>query len=81
MTKTPHSPPKDDTRRIKSRKSRDAAALLPLIGLLLLVTPLVATIPNDSGIPGAFLYIFGVWAGLILLAALLSRRLNRDDRD
>lgn len=63
----------------RRRRATDAARLLPLLGLLLwLVFPLLrdpATTPERET-AGAVLYMFGVWIGLILLAAILSRPLR-----
>ncbi len=48
---------------------------LGLLGLALLTFPLLS-LPGGTiaGIPGAFLYLFGVWAALIALAAVLAER-------
>ncbi|MBS0336148.1 MAG: hypothetical protein JSS40_04940 [Proteobacteria bacterium] len=57
---------------------RDAAVLLPLLGLALLMPPVITLFTTRSsiaGIPLIVLYVFGVWLGLIALAALLARRL------
>lgn len=62
------------------RRLRDAARLLPILGGVLLMMPLLwargsegtdAPLFNSS----ALLYIFGVWLVLIALSAVLSRRL------
>lgn len=56
---------------------RDAAVTLPAVATLLLMPPLIrifATPAMPGGIPLIVLYIFGVWAGIILVAFLLSRR-------
>jgi hypothetical protein len=59
------------------RRAMDAVRILPFLGLFLVMLPLLW---EDAGGPGsstAFegLYLFAVWAGLILGAAVLSRRL------
>lgn len=65
--------------RIAARaRLRDAAVLLPFFGLLLLMPPFIGLFPPAvrlGGIPVLVLYVFGVWALLIVLAALLARRL------
>lgn len=58
------------------RRRRDAALLLPFVGALLFLLPLFW---GGSGGPGTArigLYLFAVWAALILVAALLSPRLE-----
>lgn len=55
----------------------DAARVLPILGAVLFLAPLLWPKP-DLAQPGvasssAFLYIFGAWALLILISALLSR--------
>lgn len=59
-------------------RARDAARLLPLIGLFLLLPPVIAPFaaPVDVlGVPLLVLYLFAVWLGLIVAAALLARAL------
>lgn len=70
-----------DTATRNSRKKREAALMLPALGFCLLLSPLVgAFLPKDGlwGISTGILYIFGVWAGLIILALLLSLTLGRE---
>jgi hypothetical protein len=48
-----------------------------LLGVVLLNFPLLAVVEAGqrlSGLPPVLLYLFGVWAGLILLLALLVER-------
>ena len=57
---------------------RQRLAALGLLGLPLLMFPLVALPEGDSGgIPKLFLYLFGVWAVLIALAAWVAERGGR----
>jgi hypothetical protein len=59
-------------------RARDAARLLPFIGLFLLLPPVIAlfAVPVDVlGVPLLVLYLFSVWLGLIVAAALLARAL------
>lgn len=54
----------------------DLAILLPLLGAFALLSPLVRAFAQPLEVAGAPLivvYIFGVWAALILVAALLAR--------
>jgi hypothetical protein len=61
-----------------SARQHDVAVLLPCIGLLLLMPPFIGLFSPRLmlfGIPLQVLYVFGVWAVLIVLAAVLARRL------
>lgn len=59
----------------------DAARLLPLVGVLLFLVPLLwapdpaSPAPTSRGV----IYIFAIWALLILVAAVLSRYLARSE--
>lgn len=57
----------------RQRRLRDAARLLPILGFLLLLLPILwedgAELPLVSDVA---LYFFGVWAALILLAAAFA---------
>ena len=71
-----------DATAYRQRKYRDAAALLPILGLFLLATPVFSaftSVEDGSVLPRAIVYIFGVWAVLILLALVLARRLRPDN--
>lgn len=68
----------------RRKRRRDAARLLPALGAALLLVPLLWTRsgePGGVGNAGAWLYLFGAWAGLIAAAALLARPLARDEGD
>ena len=54
---------------------RQRLAALALLGMPLLTYPLLS-LPGGSlfGMPASYLYIFGVWAGLIALAAWVAER-------
>lgn len=67
-----------------NRGARDAAAILPFLGLVLFFPPLVYifTAPlTVAGIPLIVVYIFGVWAAMILATFLVARRLKPDPED
>ena len=64
----------------RERKLRDGALLLPLFGAFLLVSPLITVFTGVStifGLPLIFIYIFGVWLGLVLIARAMARRLDK----
>jgi len=57
---------------------RQRCAALGLLGIPLLTWPLLG-LPSGSlgGIPAAYLYLFGVWAGLIVLAARVAEQRSK----
>lgn len=64
------------------RRRRDAAFLLPNVGLVLLVSPFTDVFADAGhlfGIPVVVLYVFGVWFGLIAACAALSRAVDDGD--
>ena len=80
----------------RRRRLSDAARLLPIVGAALFLIPLLWPDAGDGVVDGggdggsngavptslATLYIFGVWAGLIVVAALFgigTRLLGRAD--
>ena len=68
----------------RQRRVRDAARLLPVVGIVLLLVPLLWTRsdePAGVGNSASLIYVFAVWAGLIAGANLLSRLLRHDIDD
>lgn len=71
----------------RRRRLRDAARLLPVLGIFLFSLPLLwpeQPVEPDRAPPamsGAFLYVFGAWAALIALAALFGRVVQRLERN
>lgn len=63
-----------------SGRLRDAARLLPVLGLVLLMPPVItlfaASRAELAGVPLLVVYVFGTWIGLIAAAARLARRLE-----
>ena len=67
---------------LRDGKAHDRALVLPLVGVLLLISPLAGIFQLDAklaGVPFTLIYLFTVWAVLIVGAAALSRRLRGDD--
>lgn len=68
-----------ERRSYRQRRLGDAARMLPVLGLLLWLLPLFWG-PDTSGAPRETawdgIYLFVVWVGLIVLAAIMSRRLT-----
>lgn len=65
----------------RRRRAKDAAHLLPLLGVLLFILPIMrdpATTPENET-AAAMLYLFGVWIMLIGLTVWLSGQLRGPD--
>jgi hypothetical protein len=65
-----------------NKKTKDFSALLPILGILLFVTPLISLIPSTgetAQLPRSAVYVFGAWFLLIVLAFLLSKALRKAD--
>ena len=79
MTETPDTPDEPlQAHRHSGRRLRDIATVLPLALLLLVLPPYIRIFDQDSflnGIPLLLIYIFGLWALVILASGLLSRNL------
>lgn len=58
------------------RRLADAARVIPVLGFILMVLPGLLTSTTVS-----LIYVFTVWAILILIMIVLSRRLSRQDGD
>lgn len=54
----------------RRRRLGDAVRLVPFLGFVLLLLPGLLTTTND-----ALIYIFSIWAVLIVITAILSRKL------
>ncbi|MEM9778300.1 MAG: hypothetical protein AAF813_00170 [Pseudomonadota bacterium] len=68
-------------RAMIRRKREDAAFVLPLLGVVLLASPLLNVfigLKTVFGLPAIYAYVFLVWAGLTLLTRTLARRLAPD---
>ena len=57
----------------RRRRVGDAARFVPLLGLVLLLLPVLWSDSNRTA--DTIIYIFSAWALLIVLVAILSRRL------
>lgn len=70
----------------RRRRAKESARLLPVLGILLLAVPMLwPTVEGAQGeavpISRAMIYVFLVWAGLIVLAALFSVFVARNPED
>lgn len=84
-SKAPGALPPSDTdpglARLRRRKRRGLALLLPVSGAFLFLPPAIRVFeqaPGIGGVPAIVLFLFGVWAGLVFLARRLSRQLAAD---
>lgn len=69
-----------ERRTYRRRRLADACSLLPVLGVALLAMPLLwhGTAEAPTRTTTVMLYVFGVWAMLIGLSALVSRDLRQD---
>jgi hypothetical protein len=65
----------------RRRRLRDAARMLPLLGVFLLLIPLLWGTPDGKGAGAMVVYVFAIWAMLIWLAAYLAPGLARPESD
>jgi len=81
MTPPTKSPVFLERASYRQRRVRDAARLVPALGIILWVIPLSWThaTPDAPTSTYAIIYIFGVWVVLIVLTAFLSRLLRVDE--
>lgn len=63
----------------RRRRLRDAARLLPFVGLFLLLLPAFGRRTDTAGSDAV--YIFAIWAVLILAAALIAPGLSQPESD
>lgn len=77
--KSPRTPQFLGRESYRLRRLMDAARMLPVMGLVLLLLPLMRHSPELDAPPTATegVYLFVVWAVLIFAAFLLSVRLRR----
>lgn len=68
-------------RIYRSRRLRDAARILPVAGLALMLLPMLWTPAGEAARSTARdgIYLFVLWGALILAARLLAPRLSEDD--
>lgn len=87
MTQPPARPPIFLERRsYRNRRMMDALRLLPFVGLMLWMLPLFwPSAPSEGGAvksSAAIIYVFGIWALLIMasfaLSSVLKARLSAD---
>jgi hypothetical protein len=75
----PPSPLFLERESYRRRRLMDAARILPVLGLVLFLLPALWRQPGEPNTAGEAVYLFAVWALLILAAALLARPLRRSE--
>lgn len=80
MSRLPKTPIFLQRENYRQRRVRDAAKLVPFLGLVLWALPLSWNQDPDGGHIGSagLIYIFAVWVVLIVLAAVLASRIRAD---
>lgn len=83
MSRPPTTPVFLQRANYRQRRLRDAAKLVPLIGIILWALPLAwPAETGDTPVGSArLLYVFGVWMILIVLTAMLASRIHSDAPD
>lgn len=79
---TDKRPPDLAERAFRRRRRQDAALVLPIFGVVIFMTPIFTIFTKDIlifGAPLPFLFIFGFWFALILLARRMSSILTKGD--
>lgn len=66
-----------ERKKYRRRRLMDAARILPVAGFVLLMLPMLWVRGDGRGIAGEALYLFLVWAALIVMAALVARALGK----
>jgi len=64
----------------RKRRLRDGARLLPVLGLFLFLLPILRG-PGQAGTAETArdgIYVFAVWLGLVLVAAVIAPGLSKD---
>jgi hypothetical protein len=67
-----------------SKRMVDVAVIAPILGLVLMIPPVIGLFATDRTVFGApliLVYLFGVWLGLIALAAIIARKLSQSAKD
>lgn len=60
----------------RRRRLIDAARLVPIFGLALMMVPLLWMTPETGSLAWRGIYLFAIWAALVIISAFLARRLQ-----
>lgn len=72
MARRPKAPVFLGRESYRRRRWRDGARMLPVLGLVLWLVPLLWP-RGQVGNSAALIYIFAVWGGLVLAALVIAR--------
>jgi hypothetical protein len=80
MSRSPKPPIFLQRANYRQRRVRDAAKLIPFVGIVLWALPMSWAQSADEGHVGSegLIYIFAVWVVLIVLAAFLASRIRAE---
>jgi peptidoglycan/LPS O-acetylase OafA/YrhL len=74
--KRPRAPLFLERDTYRRRRLMDGARVLPVLGFVLILLPVLWTQGGQMGTAGEAVYLFGLWVLLILAAALMARPLR-----
>jgi hypothetical protein len=74
----PRGPLFVERQSYRRRRLMDGARILPVLGFVLVLLPVLWTQGGRMGTAGQALYLFALWVALILAAWALSRPLGRE---
>lgn len=67
-----------------SRRFADLSIVAPILGMILLAPPVIglfASAGSVFGAPAIVFYTFGIWFAMIVVAAVLARKLSLQERN
>ncbi|MGR3503576.1 hypothetical protein [Pseudaestuariivita sp.] len=81
--RSPSPPVYLERRSYRARRLVDACKLVPALGVLLWLIPLLWPQDGTASVPTsqAMIYIFGVWLALIVIGATLAKWLRPDPHE
>ena len=82
MTRPP-APVYLEKRTYRRRRLVDAVRLLPILGIILFLLPILWTPSpeNPAQTSNGYLYLFAIWVGMIAVTAILVSYLNNGEND
>lgn len=64
----------------RRRRLIDAARMVPVVGLLFFLLPILGAGSATRATASGGIYLFAIWLGLIAITAVLTRLLSRGDQ-
>ncbi|MEY8881934.1 hypothetical protein [Donghicola sp. XS_ASV15] len=81
MTRKSENPIFLERERYRRRRLMDGARLSPVLAAFLFLLPLMWGASEQVPTASVLIFLFGAWAALIVLTAILSRRLRNATRE